>query len=404
MQLIRSGPGRDLRVDFFRGLALWCMFVDHIPGNVVRHYTLHNVAQCDAAEVFVLLAGFAATKAYAGVMNRHGWLYGAVDAVKRAWTLYIAHIFLFVVYAAQVAWVAAAFNRPGYITEIKLNDLAQSPYHALLQGLALRYQPSMLNILPLYVVLLTMFALAMPLLRRPRLLLSLSVGLYVVAGLWSLNLPGWRGTDWYLDPLSWQLVFVIGAMLAYAPPDLRGQSRRLDALAALALVWGVVVIFVIAPSASWLPWLSPSLLDALQGINKTAEVPARLISMLALLWLAIRLVPAGAAWLRGRAAGAVVLLGQHSLPVFCCSIPLAFLCRLGTHVDRGVAMQVAVNAGGILVLLATAALTAWTGQPGRAQRPVAATPRDTIRPEASAAPAQRVATPPRLHGTMSAAQ
>jgi hypothetical protein len=403
MQLIRSGPGRDLRVDFFRGLALWCMFVDHIPGNIVRHYTLHNFAQCDAAEVFVLLAGFAATKAYAGAMNRNGWLYGAVDAVKRAWTLYIAHIFLFVIYAALVSWAAEAFARPEYITEIQLNDLAQSPYQALLQMIALRYQPSMLNILPLYVVLLTMFALAMPLLRRPRLLLSLSVGLYVVAGFWTLNLPGWRGTGWYLDPFSWQIVFVIGAVLAYAPPDLRAQSRLLDALAALALLWGVTVIFVIAPHASWFPWVSPSLLDALQGFNKTAEVPARLISMLAFLWLAIRLIPAGAAWLHGRIAGAVVLLGQHSLPVFCCSIPLAFLCRLGTEVDRGLAMEVAVNVGGVLVLLATAAVSAWTGQTGRAQRPVAA-PRRASRPEALPVPAQRMATAPRLQGTMSAAR
>jgi hypothetical protein len=403
MQLIRSGPGRDLRVDFFRGLALWCMFVDHIPGNMVRHYTLHNWAQCDAAEVFVLLAGFAATKAYAGVMDKNGWLYGAIDAVKRAWTLYIAHIFLFVIYAAQVSWVAEVFGRPGYITEIKLNDLAQSPYHALLQALTLRYQPSMLNILPLYVVLLTMFAISMPLLRRPRLLLSLSVALYVAAGFWQFNLPGWRGTDWYLDPFSWQIVFVIGAVLAYAPPDLRAPARLLDVLAALALVWGVALVFVIAPHASWFPWISPSLMDALQGLNKTAEVPARLISTLALLWFAVRLVPAGAAWLRGRAAGLVVLLGQHSLPVFCCSIPLAFLCRLGTHVDRGLAMQVAVNAGGILVLLAVAGISAWTGQTGRAQRPVAA-PRRVVRPEAIPAPSQRLATAPRLRGTMSAAR
>jgi len=404
MQLVRTGPGRDLRVDFFRGLALWCMFVDHTPGNLVSHYTLHMVAQCDAAEVFVLLAGFAATKAYAGAMDRHGWRYGAADAVKRAWTLYIAHIFLFVVYAALISRIAAVFGRPGYITEIQLNDLAQAPYHALLQALALRYQPSMLNILPLYIALLTMFAIAMPLLRRPRLLLALSVALYAVAGLWPLNLPGWRGTGWYLDPFSWQIVFVIGALLAYAPPDLRAQSRRLDVLAALALVWGAVVCIVIAPHASSLPWLAPSLLDAMRGVNKTAEVPARLVSMLALLWLAIRLVPAGAAWLRGRSAGLVVLLGQHSLPVFCCSIPLAFLCRLGTHVGHGLAMEVAVNAGGILVLLATATMAAWTGQPGRAARPLLAAAGNAARPDSVPVRSQRRAPAPKLHGTMSAAE
>jgi len=405
MQLIRGGPGRDLRVDFFRGLALWWMFVDHTPGNIVRHYTLHDVAQCDAAEIFVLLAGFAATKAYAGAMDRHGWLYGATDAMKRVWTLYIAHIFLFVIYAAQVSWTAETFNRPGYITEIQLNDLAQSPYHAMQQVLTLRFQPSMLNILPLYVALLTMFAAAMPLLRRPRLLLSLSVGLYATAGLASFNMPGWRGTGWYLDPFSWQLIFVIGALLAYAPPDLRRVSRVLDMLSGLALAWGLALIFVVQPYAHAIG-LSQPLLDALLGTNKTVEVPARLASTLALLWLAIRLVPPDTGWLRGRAAAVLELLGQHSLPVFCVSIPLAFLCRLGTHVDRGVAMQVAVNAGGMLVMLGTAALAAWTGQPGREQRPRLAAARSVAaRPAVTPAAAPpRLAATPRLRETMSSAR
>jgi hypothetical protein len=35
MQLIRSNRARDLRVDFFRGLALWWIYTDHIPGDVL---------------------------------------------------------------------------------------------------------------------------------------------------------------------------------------------------------------------------------------------------------------------------------------------------------------------------------------------------------------------------------
>ena len=44
-------------------------------------------------------------------MNRQGYLYAAADTLRRAWTLYIAHIFLFVVYTAQVAYSAAALDR-----------------------------------------------------------------------------------------------------------------------------------------------------------------------------------------------------------------------------------------------------------------------------------------------------
>ena len=167
MDLIRSNRGRDLRVDFFRGLALWWIYTDHIPGDVLGDYSLRNFAMCDATEVFVLLAGFGAGLAYGSVMDRQGYLYAAADTLRRAWTLYIAHIFLFVVYTAQVAYSAAALDRAFYLEETRLDVLADAPYRALLEALLLRFQPNLLNILPLYVALLLIFALALPLLRKP---------------------------------------------------------------------------------------------------------------------------------------------------------------------------------------------------------------------------------------------
>ena len=56
---------RDTRVDFFRGVALILIFIDHIPGNVFARLTLTNFGFADAAEVFVLLAGIGAFLAYA---------------------------------------------------------------------------------------------------------------------------------------------------------------------------------------------------------------------------------------------------------------------------------------------------------------------------------------------------
>jgi hypothetical protein len=55
---------RDLRIDFLRGLALLFIFIDHIPDNGLAHFTLRNFGFADAAEVFVLLAGFSAVLAY----------------------------------------------------------------------------------------------------------------------------------------------------------------------------------------------------------------------------------------------------------------------------------------------------------------------------------------------------
>ncbi len=115
MALIRAGATRDLRVDFCRGLALWWIYADHVPGDVLADYSLRNFTMCDATEVFVLLAGYGAGLAYGGTMDRQGVLYAAADTLRRAWTLYIAHIFLFVVYTAQVAYSAQLLDRAFYL-------------------------------------------------------------------------------------------------------------------------------------------------------------------------------------------------------------------------------------------------------------------------------------------------
>ena len=44
--------GRDLRLDLFRGLALWLIFLDHIPSNIVNWITIRNYGFSDAAEIF----------------------------------------------------------------------------------------------------------------------------------------------------------------------------------------------------------------------------------------------------------------------------------------------------------------------------------------------------------------
>jgi hypothetical protein len=366
MPLIRSNRSRDLRVDFFRGLALWWIYTDHIPGDVLGDYSLRNFAMCDATEIFVLLAGFGAGLAYGLEMDRQGYLYAAADALRRAWTLYIAHIFLFVVYTAQVAYSATALDRVFYLEETRLDVLAEAPYRALLEALLLRFQPSLLNILPLYVVLLLMFAAALPLLRRPALLFAVSLAGYVVVRSTGVNLPAWTGEGWYFNPLAWQLLFMIGAILAYAPPKMPRPHWPIDLLAVLVLLSGIIVIWVIDIHPPILALMPAPVIRFIITEDKTGLHPFRLLSILSLAWLTVRLVPFDAAWVRTRLAAPLVLIGQNSLSVFCSGIFFGFLARLGLEADEGVAMQVAVNLLGALAMVAVGGLAAWYRSKGRA--------------------------------------
>jgi hypothetical protein len=365
MQLIRSSRSRDLRVDFFRGLALWWIYTDHIPGDVLGDYSLRNFAMCDATEIFVLLAGFGAGLAYGLEMDRQGYLYAAADALRRAWTLYIAHIFLFVVYTAQVAYSAVALDRVFYLEETRLDVLAEAPYRALLEALLLRFQPSLLNILPLYVVLLLMFAAALPLLRRPALLFAVSLAGYTVVRFTGINLQAWTGEGWYFNPLAWQLLFMIGAILAYAPPKMPRLHWPIDLLAVLVLLSGIVVIWVIDIHPPILALMPAPVIRFIITEDKTGLHPFRLLSILSLAWLTVRLVPFDAAWVRTRLAAPLVLIGQNSLSVFCSGIFFGFLARLGLEADEGVAMQVAVNLLGALAMVAVGGLAGWYRSKGR---------------------------------------
>jgi hypothetical protein len=368
MTLIRRGGTRDLRVDFFRGLALWWMFTDHTAGDVLGHISLTNFAMCDATEIFVLLAGYGAGLAYGLTMDRQGYLYAAADAVKRAWTLYIAHIFLFVVYTAQVAYSAAALDRAYYLDEARLDVLGTQPYEAMLQALLLRFQPSFLNILPLYVILLLMFAVALPLLRWPKLLLGVSFALYAITRATGLNFQGWTGPDWYFDPFAWQFLFMIGAVLSYAPSNWPRIRWPFDVLSVLVLLAGVLVIWVVDTHPPILAAMPHWVIRFVITQDKTGMYPFRLLSILSLLWLVARTVPRHAAWLDSWPASPFVLMGQNSLPVFCFSVFFGFFARMGLEYSDGAVMQGAVNVAGAVTMVSVGALAAWYRAKGRAPR------------------------------------
>jgi hypothetical protein len=369
MQLIRHSAARDLRVDFFRGLALWWIYTDHIPGDVLGDFSLRNFAMCDATEVFVLLAGYGAGLSYGMQLERSGFISSAADVMKRAWTLYIAHIFLFVLFTAQVTYSATALNRLNYLEETRLDVLGDDPYRSMLEALLLRFQPSLLNILPLYVVLLMFFAATMWMLRWPRLLFGFSLAIYLLVRVTSLNLGSWDGGGWFFDPMAWQFLFIIGVLLACAPMQAPKRSWPLDVAAVVVVVLGVVVTVVIEPYPRRLEWVSASAFRSLVVEDKTGLYPFRLISILALTWLSVRLVPFHAAWLRSRLAAPFVLLGQNSLPVFCSGIVIGFVARLGLEYDDRAPMQVGINLFGALGMLGVGALAAWYRTKGRPKAP-----------------------------------
>src|SRR5258707_2830930 len=128
---------RDRRVDFFRGLALLIIFVDHIPENVVALITLRNFGFSDAAEIFIFLSGYSAGYVFGLRDRRHGFFQATFELLRRVWTLYVVHIFVFMLFVAQVSFTAAHFGNPMYVEEMNLTNFLEEPHVAVIEALLL---------------------------------------------------------------------------------------------------------------------------------------------------------------------------------------------------------------------------------------------------------------------------
>ena len=103
---------RDSRVDALRGLALLMIFIDHVPGNLLSLVTLRNFGFSDAAELFVLLAGFSSMVAYGGSFDRDGVAVGLRRVLLRCLRIYLFQAMLLLMVLVLVgAWLRPF--RPG---------------------------------------------------------------------------------------------------------------------------------------------------------------------------------------------------------------------------------------------------------------------------------------------------
>src|SRR5437588_5973592 len=139
---------RDLRLDLFRGIALWLIFLDHIPSNVVSWVTVRNYGFSDAAEIFVFISGYTAAFVYGRAMRERGVVVASARILKRAWQVYVAHIFLFVIYMAEIAYVSRSFDNPLYREEMNIFEFVNQPDVTLIQALLLKFKPANMDVLP----------------------------------------------------------------------------------------------------------------------------------------------------------------------------------------------------------------------------------------------------------------
>jgi hypothetical protein len=220
-------PARDLRIDFFRGVALYMIIFDHVPGDPLSRFTYTRLGFSDAAEIFVFLSGVSCGIVYGRVLSRHGPRQLLTATFKRAFQIYIYYLVASITTILLIALsrdiVAIPSNHQAFIT------LREDPLTAIRSAIFLLSPPDLPGILVLYLELtllaLPLFLLIATVSRELALLASGIV--YGLSQAYPDLLPRLADHS-YFNPLAWQFLFCIGmfAGTLYNTEDGRWQTLQ----------------------------------------------------------------------------------------------------------------------------------------------------------------------------------
>ena len=363
-----SGDDRDLRLDACRGLALWFVFIDHIPGNVFDWLTIRNYGFSDASEVFVFVSGYTCMVSYGSTLRSRGWPTVIASSLRRSFEIYVAFLLLVIIYLTLV-WQSGS-----YLDETNTRHFFDDPGTVLIRLLALQYAPVNTDILPTFVILHLAFPLVLWLIARNAVIaLSASFMLYLMVQLYNWHMPAWPTGELYFNPFAWQILFVVGACSAGpCAPQFAGFVRHRAAipLAAAYVLFSLIVVL------SWrvdaFKWLIPQMIeDWLYPIYKSHLDPARLIHFLAIVVLLTRFVPPAGHRPPGLWTKALIRCGENSLSVFCFSVLASFIAFvILDRISDGLPMQAAVSAFGIAFMITIANLLTWEAKLDRRGSPL----------------------------------
>ncbi|MGP1396266.1 MAG: OpgC family protein [Inquilinaceae bacterium] len=367
---------RDPRLDFFRGIGMFIIFVAHVPSNPWTLWIPARFGFSDATEIFVFCSGMASALAFGGVFARRGWLLGTARIVYRVWQVYWSHIGLFFVIAGMMvlANASGAFDK-NYVSSLNLMPFFRDPAQNLLGLLTLTYVPNYFDILPMYLVILALIPVVMALAAAgdrwlgdrggPILVGTFVAALWLAATFRLLDLPAepWSQRVWFFNPFAWQLVFFTGFAF------IRGWLKP-PPVTPWLIAAAVCVVLATVPFA-WFRALRA--VDALREvrqdlaplIDKTHFGILRYVHFLALAYLGWLAAGEGGRRLTGHAAwtwvvGIVRKVGQQSLAVFLTSLVLAQAAGIALDVTgRGLIATAVFNLIGFGGLIAVAYTVGW---------------------------------------------
>ena len=377
---------RDIRLDFFRGIAMFIILIAHTPGNFLTSWIPARWGFSDATEIFVFCSGMASAIAFGRAFDRMGWRLGSARVGFRVWQVYWAHVGLFFATLALIA----VFTETGWGTRNYVGQLNLWRFYAqvetgtvtdlIVRFMTLRYVPNYFDILPMYMVVLVMMPIVMALSRVNLWLVAAFMAvIWALAqkalteslGLPHLALPADPSSDrtWFFNPFGWQLIFFTGFafMRGWIPkPPVKTSLICI----ALFIVLANVPLSNIGVREFGFDWARDWRIENRAWISKPDFGILRYVQFLALAYLMwvlagdkgshIRPGEGAVGHIWGRILKIILKVGQQSLAVFVVSMFTARIMGFAMDVlGRDTGTVLLVNAAGACVLIATAFAAGW---------------------------------------------
>jgi hypothetical protein len=352
---------RDLRLDFFRGVGMFIILIAHIPNDGWALWIPARFGFSDATEMFVFQSGMASAIAFGSTFDRDGKAALARRTLLRIWQIYWAHIAVFMVVVAMMTIAGLRFDGASYTESLNLTPFIADPGNLLFALLTLRYVPNYFDILPMYIVILSMLIpmLFIETIHKSAPIVLMGI-LWLLTQLNLLNLTAepWSDRPWFFNPFGWQLLFFTGFFLMRGTLKAPDFSPRLMGLAIAITLASVPFSLVRFHEVH--PFFHDVANRLLPLTDKTNFGFLRFIHFLALCYIAVHLVGESGKRLRGSVVRVLTVVGQQSLAVFVIGMVIAQ--AIGIALDysgRTVFAEAVGNVFGFVVLIVTAYTTRW---------------------------------------------
>lgn len=319
---------RRPELDALRGLFLIWMTLTHLPTHM-SDFVNTPFGFVTSADGFVFLSAMLVSQIYlrraAGDPERL-----RVSLWKRAFRLYLYHIFMLTVAFTVIAAIAVRHHHLA-LTNL-LDFYLAHPVVAIIGSLLLLYCPPLLDILPMYVIFLlgTPFILYFSMKKGWKIIVLSSFSIWILAqfGLRSLvhgivvrvtHLPIPLQETGAFDLFSWQWIWIAGLWIGARSSE--GQNPLRYIRGGWLVLCAVLCVFFIAVRHQWLgPQITPQAFG--YSLDKWRIGPLRMVNLIACAGVLYWLRPAVK---RIVSREPFLTLGAASMEVFCAHLFFVFV-------------------------------------------------------------------------------